>query len=63
MAKAVTSCTMPGFAIREVYWGREFLERTLFQRGVHHDGLGDPVFDQRGPLFGRAPEPDIDEDE
>ena len=63
LAQMLAGCSMPGFALREDYWGREFLERNLFQRGITHDELGNPDFDQRGPLFGPAPERESDEDD
>ncbi|MBT3396180.1 MAG: hypothetical protein HN423_03240 [Alphaproteobacteria bacterium] len=57
---SLTSCTMPGLQIREVYWGKQILERSLFDRTITYDGQGNPVFDERGPLFVPPPAPDPD---
>ena len=61
LAQMLAGCS--GFALREDYWGREFLERSLFQRGITHDELGNPDFDQREPLFGPAPEREDDSED
>jgi hypothetical protein len=61
LAQMLAGCTMPGLQVREVYWGKQILERSLFDRTITHDALGNPVFDERGPLFVPPPAPEAQE--